>query len=308
MIFQEPVICRTPKYVVDTGKLEKPVKVALTNDWHVSKIVSEKQLRFLEKKLKKIKPDVILIQGDLFDTPWSLDNEKLVSALKKEMKLCAEIAETIMIIGNHDQIEPAHPAPKNHKEFESWQRPDTIRDWQKICKEVGVKLLLDDWVEIRGVRIFGFFEDPECFYTKPGARRGENYDAMKEKIRNLSKDGKLKARDGKVQWFVSHAPMSDSLEMEELKDFDVFSFGHTHGGCVPVGIDYVVDLLGVHGGIVAPFLKWFPRKYMRGRELLPNKAHLIINSGMVMTQDSAPKWLHYINFLKAAEITEVIVK
>jgi len=96
--------------------------------------------------------------------------------------------------------------------------------------------------------------------------------------------------------------------MKELRKFDVFSFGHTHGGCVPVGADFVVDALGLHGGIVAPFLKWFPKRFMRGREILPNKASFIVNTGMVMTQNSAPKLLQYVNFLKAAEVTEVVVK
>ena len=55
-------------------------------------------------------------------------------------------------------------------------------------------------------------------------------------------------------------------------------------------------------------MKWFPTRFMRGREIVKGGASYIVNTGMVMTQDSAPKILHYANFLKAAEVTEVVVK
>ena len=87
MFLKEPVVCRVPKYIVKTGKLKTPVKVALTGDWHISKIVSNRQYDILENRLGKMQPDVIILQGDLLDTPSGLDDEKLVRALKKRMKL-----------------------------------------------------------------------------------------------------------------------------------------------------------------------------------------------------------------------------
>jgi len=283
------------------------VKVALTGDWHVSRIVSDKQYRFLKDKLHKIKPDVIVLQGDLFDTPSALDDGKLVRALQKRMKLCAKIAPTVLVLGNHDQIAPVHQPPLSYADYLTRVRRGAVTEWRRICRETGVKLLDDKWLEVRGLCIFGFMQGPEIYYCKPG-EKGENYPAMRKKLRELALEEVMKPKDGKVNWFAAHAPIGGLYRMRELGKFDAFSFGHTHGGCVPVGVDWVVDALGGHGGIVAPFMKWFPSRYMRGCEVLKNGANYIVNTGMVMTQDSAPKILQYANFLKAAEVTEVIVK
>ncbi len=306
MFFKEPVFCRTPKYEIKCPDIKSPMKIALTNDWHISRIVSDKQYRFLKNKLKKMRPDVIILQGDLFDAPKSFDETKLVASLKKSMKTCAKIAPTVMVLGNHDQVEPAYKPPMSHAEYLSRAREGVIDEWRQLCKDCNVKLLIDDWFEVKGLRIFGMLQDSEMYYCKPG-KKGENISAMRKHIKELDRGGVLKFKRGKVHWLAAHAPINRLYTMPELSGFDVFSFGHTHGGCVPILADLIVDALGWHGGIVAPFLKWFPSRYMRGREILKNGASYIVNTGMVMTQDSAPKPLHYVNFLKSAEITEVVI-
>ena len=309
MFLKEPVFCRITKYTVDTGKLETPVKVAITGDWHVSRIVSDKQCKLLKEKLSKIRPDVIILQGDLLDAPAELNDGKMVRALTKRMRICTKIAPTVMVLGNHDQADLMHTPPRDYAEYMANVPKGVVTDWRQICRETGVMLLNDKWFEVKGLRIFGFLQGPEIYYCKPHqGKRAENFALMKKKIRELGLEGAFTAKDGKVSWFVAHAPINDSYRMRELKDFEVFSFGHTHGGCVPVGLDYIIDALGGHGGLIAPFKTLFPPRFMRGREVMKSGASYIVNTGMVMTQDSAPKPLQYMNFLKAAEITEVIVK
>ena len=304
MFLKEPIVCRKLIYEIKNANIKTPVRVALTNDWHVSKIVSDKQYQMLKKKFLEIKPDVIILQGDLFDTPNSFDDVKLVAELKRRLKMCVKIAPTVMVLGNHDQIEPTHKTPKSHVDFVKRVRSGVIEEWRSLCKECGVKLLLDEWFEIKDLRIFGMLQDPEMFYVAPG-KKGENISMMHRHIQELSHEGALKFKSGKVHWFATHAPINDLYKMRELSGFDAFSFGHTHGGCVPILIDVIVDACGGHGGIIAPFSKWFPTKHMRGREKLKNGTNYIVNTGMVMTQNSAPELLHYINFLKSAEVTEV---
>ena len=303
MLFLEPLFCRKPIYDISGLDLKGPVKVALTGDWHVSKIVSDKQRNFLKNRLRQIQPDLIILQGDLFDTPDSLRDVKLASELKKGLKVCTELAPTVMVLGNHDQVRPSHKAPSSREDYKTRVDTDAVNEWRKLCRETGVKLLLDEWFEVKGLRVFGFLQDFEAYYIKPGAK-GENYSVMEQKIKQLSKDGVLDKKEGKIDWFVAHAPINELYKMKELAGFKVFSFGHTHGGCFPLGIDLVADKLGFHGGIVAPFSKWFPMRYMRGRKQYDD-SHFIVNTGMVLSQYSAQLPLRYINFLKAAEITEV---
>ena len=307
MIFCEPLFCRKPTYEIDGRGTNGEVKVALTNDWHLSRITSSKQRKFLKSRLEQIRPDVIILQGDLFDTPKSFLDSELVMELKKSMQLCAKIAPTVMVVGNHDQMLARRGQAKSHAEFLAQVFPNVMGEWRRICRETGVKLLVDSWFEIKGLRIFGFYQDPEAYYAEPHVKN-ENYAEMKRKIRQLARDGELEFKDGKTHWFVAHAPINDLYRMKELRGFDVFSFGHTHGGCVPMGADWLEDLCGGHWGLIAPMKKIFPARFMRGREKLKNGASYIVNSGMVAMQESAPRPLHYLNWLKPAEVTEVIIR
>jgi predicted MPP superfamily phosphohydrolase len=307
MFLKEPIVCRKPKYEITGTELKAPVKVALTGDWHVSRIVSDKQRWVLERKLREIRPDMIVLQGDSFDTPDAFNDSRLVSKMKKSLKSCVKIAPTVMVLGNHDQVRPMHKPPVSHTEYISRVRKGVIEEWRRTCKECGVKLLMDGWFEVKGLRIFGMLQDSEAYYCGPN-KKGENLAEMRRHIKELGQEGALKFKPGKVHWFATHAPIKELYKMPEIKGFDILSFGHTHGGCVPILADLVVDACGGHGGIVAPFMKWFPKRFMRGREILPSGASFIVNTGMVMTQDSAPKPIHYVNFLKAAEITEVVIR
>ncbi|MBQ1528396.1 metallophosphoesterase [Candidatus Saccharibacteria bacterium] len=306
MIFREPIFCRKPIYRIDAG-LKTPVKVALTGDWHISRIVTERQREFLRQKLGKIKPDVIILQGDLFDTAQSFLDSELVAELKKSMRLCAKIAPTVMVPGNHDQMLAERWRSRSRAEFMSRVFPDVVGEWRKVCRETGVKLLTDSWFEVKGLRIFGFYQDPEAYYAE-SPRKSENIAEMRRKIKQLDREGVLKFKEGKAHWFAAHAPINELYRMKELKGFKVFSFGHTHGGCVPVGADLVVDACGGHGGLIAPMKRILPARFMRGREIVNNEASYIVNAGMVALQESAPKPLQYFNWLKAAEVTEVRVK
>ena len=308
MILKEPIFCRKPVYEVKAG-LKEPVKVALTGDWHVSYIVSKKQRKLMAEKLREIRPDVIILQGDLFDTPKSFLDSTLTAELKKTLELCAKIAPTVMVLGNHDQLLARHGSPKTHSDFLSRVWPGAVSEWRKICRETGVKLLVDDWFEIKGLRIFGFYQDAETYYLAPGATvRTEDFKRMKRAVKELASEDMLKPKEGKAHWFAAHAPIGELYRMKELRSFDVFSFGHTHGGCVPIGLDVLEDLCGGHWGLIAPFKRLFPARFMRGREIVNGKASYIVNTGMVMTQECAPKPLQYLNFLKAAEVTEVVVR
>ena len=303
MNFREPIFCRKPVYRVKAG-LKTPVKVALTGDWHISRIVTEKQRRFLKQRLSQIKPDVISLQGDLLDTAASFLDSELTIELKKSLRLCAKIAPTVMVIGNHDQMMTGRGHIRSRAEYFSRVFPDVVGEWRKVCRETGVKLLVDSWFEVKGLRIFGFYQEPEAYYAEPKTKH-ENYAAMRKKIRQLDREGVFKFKEGKAHWFVAHAPIDELYRMKELSGFKVFSFGHTHGGCVPIGVDVVEDACGGHWGLVAPMKKILPERFMRGREVVKGGASYIVNSGMVAMQESAPKPLQYLNWLKAAEVTEV---
>ncbi|MBR2587164.1 metallophosphoesterase [Candidatus Saccharibacteria bacterium] len=304
MFLKEPIFCRKPVYTLELDHLADPLTIALTGDWHVSDIVTEKQLSFLKSRLTAISPDLIILQGDLFDTPISLNSSRLCLKLKQSLTACAKIAPTVMVLGNHDQVEPVHSAPSSLADYNSRIKKDALTNWRRLCRESGVKLLLNSWFEIGSLRIFGFLQGPEAYYQRPG-KKGENFSAMKRSLRELDQAGILTKKPGYVHWFAAHAPINNLYSLPALKSFDVFSFGHTHGGALPLGLDLLADAVHFHGGIIAPFGRWFPSREMRGKETLKTGASLIVNTGMVLAQASAPAYLQNLNFLKAAEVTEI---
>ncbi|MBR3257292.1 metallophosphoesterase [Candidatus Saccharibacteria bacterium] len=277
---------------------KKHMSVALIGDLHINPASSEKQLGFLKKHLGEIRPDLVIIHGDLVDSAEYIDDKKCRKMLIRELKTCSEVAKTVGVLGNHDIVLASALKGRKKKKPEFFSEAE--EKWKKIFNEAGAKLLVDEWFEMGKLRIFGFFQDEKCLVK--GEKAQGNFLEIRKKIELLKKDRKLTTEAGKVNWFVSHIPIEELVSMKELKGFELFSFGHTHGGCVPVGVDRIVDKIGWNGGVISPRKKLFPKKQTRGVEILPNRARVIVNSGMTGIGTTAYLPFQYLNPLKAAEI------
>ena len=66
----------------------KSIKVMVTGDWHISPIISENQANFLQEAVTQAEPDVILLQGDIVDSPTELERE---TSLKKVAKRTTDL-------------------------------------------------------------------------------------------------------------------------------------------------------------------------------------------------------------------------
>lgn len=308
----EPKVLKIRRHEI-LAPVARPLTVALTGDWHISEIVSAKQRGMLQRAFRKIKPDLIVVLGDMVDSPKALSDERLREQLVKTLALCASFAPTVAVLGNHDVV-----APGKKKIFKRRQRT-TFEDFRKqrvldgatekfreVCAEAGVTLLIDEWFEFENLRLLGMYEDEKCFFVD--GHWGENMAERERHLARLAKNGKLAPNEGKVNWLVNHAPLGDLAYSELLKDFMVQSYGHTHGGSLMLGVDFLVDKFGSTGGVFGPFGKIFPRKQMRGAERLPNGGKLIVNTGMVFVHACEPKPLQYLNFTKAAEVTAISIR
>lgn len=273
-----------------------PVKVMLTGDWHISPIVSERQEQFLKDAISKTKPDIIIVQGDLVDSPTELKRETSLKKLMRELKLCAKAAPTVVVMGNHDFITPINPI-EVRKDF-------SIERFKILCDKCGVKLLLDDWLELKGIRIFGAFQNEGGVIKKLKSGRYIYRECPREFQKELEQHDFSSLKDDKVNWFAAHAPLFSPKIIELLQSFDVLSFGHTHGGIVPKGLDETFEKLHIHGGLYSAGRMPFPRK-VRGAWKEKQGSFVVINSGMVGAQFCAPRMLQNMNFVKAAEVNLV---
>ena len=276
----------------------EPLKVMVAGDWHISPIISEKQFDDIKEAVVQADPDVIILQGDLVDSPVELRRETSLKKLVRELKLCAAVAPTILVLGGHDYITPTKP-PKIMLE-------SSLHLWEKVCKRCGVQLLVNEWCEpVPGLKIFGQFQDPRCIVQENRDGEMKYKDSPKGFLENLQ-DAEDEIKSGldekSVLWFAAHAPLLNKEVIEQLRPFDVASFGHTHGGAVPLGLDEVFDRLHLHRGLISPDYLPLPRR-ARGVMPISDSTMLVINPGMVATHFCDPKFFQNLNFLKAAEIS-----
>ncbi len=272
------------------------IKVMVTGDWHISPIISERQAEYLREAVEVIQPDAIVLQGDIIDSPMELKRETSVEKLIRELKICSDAAPTMMVLGSHDFITPTRP-PKMMKNF-------ALDTWKKICKKCNVKLLLNESYEpIPGVEFFGLFQDERCILTldKNGNLR---HGARPEGFLEILCEQKFKLDPKKINWFVTHAPLFSEEAIDILSEFDIASFGHTHGGIVPRGLDEIYARLGIHSGLVGTNFKPFPR-FVRGAKIINGSTLILINPGMTGAQFCTPRFFQNMNFVKAAEVSVV---
>ena len=117
-------------------------------------------------------------------------------------------------------------------------------------------------------------------------------------------DDELEKKFDGVTWFASHAPLLNDQVIEKLSSFDIASFGHTHGGIVPLGLDELFDKLNWHFGLISANHKPFPRN-VRGVKAISDSTFLAVNPGMVGTHFCVSRPLQNMNFVKAAEVSVI---
>lgn len=296
MKLNEPTVLKIRKHTVISKKKVPEITVMVTGDWHISPIISSRQTDFLKEAVELAQPDVIVLQGDIVDSPAELKRDTSLKKLKRELKICSQVAPTMMVLGSHDFIMPVSPA-KVMKE-------SSLSVWKKVCKECNVKLLLDESYEpIPDVVFYGMFQDERIIIglDENGQKYHENSaESFAKKLESVDFD--LDAQ--KFNWLVTHAPLLSRKAIKELSDFDMASFGHTHGGIVPRGLDEVFDKLGFNFGLISTKLKPLP-PLARGMKTVGESTLVLINSGMTGAQFCAPKFAQKLNFIKATEVSVV---
>ncbi len=295
MNLHEPNTLKVRLHSITLNRDIATTKVMIAGDWHISPIVSDRQYHYLKEALEATQPDVIILQGDLIDSPTELKRETSLKKLIASLRLCVKAAPTVLVLGSHDYITPTNPA-RIMKDF-------ALPFWRKICQKTGVKLLCDEWYETPKIRIFGAFQNEKCMITEKQKFR-DNPRAFYRQVKDYDFSP---VNDKKINWFAAHAPYLIKETAEKLSIFDILSFGHTHGGIVPKGLDEIFAKLHIHRGLISPNRMPLPR-HSRGVFRTSQSTFALINPGMVGAQFCAPKIGQSLNFIKAAEISLVEIK
>jgi uncharacterized protein len=228
-------------YTETTDKVEAPIRMLVLSDLH-STIYGDKQEELI-KAIRKQKPDIILLVGDIADDGKPIEGtQQLLSVIGTEYPC-------YYVTGNH----------------EYWSgKIDSIKD---IIRSYGVTILEGDTEVIKvgnqELRLGGV-DDPDGFGDKSYNVDHGNSETWQEQFDAC----KAEAGDDIYSVLLSHRP--ELTEQYRDSGFDLVLAGHAHGGQVRIP--------GILNGLYAPNQGYFP-KYAGGRYEL-GQTVMIVSRGL----------------------------
>ena len=234
----------TVKYQIESDKIERPFTIGMVSDLH--NVVFGEKNRNLLKKIREIKPDLLVIPGDLVLGKPDASLKKPEDFLREAVK----IAPVFYAPGNHEQRMKLYPKVYGTEYL----------GYEKRVQRMGVKILENrtETVQLKGqpVAVSGL-EIPYEYYLKR-----EKKLEKKDLVKLVGKPDK-----DCFQILLAHTPKYARTYLEWGGDL-IFS-GHYHGG---------MARLPILGGVISPDWKLFPR-YCRG-EFSQNGGSLIVGAGL----------------------------
>ncbi len=177
------------------------LKIVHLSDIHYGSIIFEEQLENIVNKVNELKPDIVVLTGDLIDERINYNQEQIINQLKKIEAKLGKYA----ISGNHDK---------------------PIDDYNYIIKESGFKSL-DNTYELiyansnQPIIISGISSNYE-----ENSNIGIKTEQFDKYISNL------KADEIKPIYSILLIHEPDFIDNLNLNNYDLILAGHSHGGQV----------------------------------------------------------------------------
>lgn len=196
-------------------------KIVQLTDIH--SIKSEKQIIQIINKIKKQKPDIICITGDLIDS----GNYASQKSAKKEKKIITPEKLTIKFVHELLEITDVYYVYGNH-EMMLLDFPET-NEFKVALEEAGVKILNNKieylYKENSKIKLIGL-QDPATLYKDE--KYSELEGSSSEKAREILED--LYLQDSSEEFTILMAHRPECFETYVSYNIDLILSGHTHGG------------------------------------------------------------------------------
>lgn len=190
-----------------TASIQQPVKIAWLTDLQLGTHKKDKWLEKIIVKLDKIKPDLILLGGDLIDNEGTFEDE---SQYFEPLRKLVGHYPIYYLMGNHEY--GIGGASRGHPE---WQTGDRSEDLIKKMNELGISPLRNQLI------CLNIKNQPLCIFGADDFwGRSVNFDELK----NWNQSTPL--------IFATHNPDAIKLWPANIKNPDLALAGHTHGGQV----------------------------------------------------------------------------
>ncbi len=215
--FFNGLVVNTHKLTTDKLHKKDSIRIVLITDLH-SHIYGKNQSK-LVSLIKKQKPDIIALAGDIVDDVAPIEGAKqFLIGIKG-------LAPTYYVSGNH----------------EYWS--NDIKNIKALLKKYNVNVLENNYqsISIRNSNLI------ICGVDDPEVMRYENNNSnYREEIYNSF----LELKD-KPQYKILLAHRPELIELYKESSFDLVLSGHAHGGQVRIPL--------ILNGLLAPNQGWFPK-------------------------------------------------
>lgn len=259
-------------YIKKTSKIKKEVTCFLISDLHYFKPKDLKKYQFILEELHKIKPNYLIIAGDLLDSSKVIHETLFINFLK-----ACSLETTILIgIGNHDitYLQGKETLYDRNKEF-----------WKQLNKIKNVFVLDNAKYETEEICIHGITLPYNYYYG--------NLDINKFLNQYLEK-----LNSQKLNILLIHD--AGSIFNYNIDSYDMILSGHTHNEMVPKLLEPIFK----NRGLISPSKRLFPKK-IRGRFPIGN-AEAIISGGI--TKLSKRSQLNIFDYFWKHELTIITLK
>ena len=282
------------KYIINSDKIDKDIKICLFADIHYSKIFKIKKFDLIKKSLINNKPDYICIPGDLLDLKNIYDDKNKLDIFLSFFKDISLIAPVYISLGNHD-------LNKSKGEF--------YKKWlNELDKIDNINILYNSFIEVNNIRFIGFNPSLKYYFDKKKNRKDENELVF---IKEFN-DNMTNYNNDKLNILLCHSPVcifnTNVIDyVKSIKNMKLIVCGHMHNGLVFRFIDKIIKN---NVGLIAPNKTLFPNNARGIKEVNidGNDISMVITGGITKIQESAPKILRFGDYLFSPQIDYIVIK
>lgn len=279
---------KTKTDIIYNNYLKKDITIVHISDIHFSINTKFKVLDKISNEIRKIKPDYIMITGDLIDEPSITNDKKKIKELLTFLSNIAKISKVFVSLGNHDIF-----------------TDDDIKFFNKINDLYNIYILNNKSYQDEYVYVTGFTLPYNYYYNITGnesPRILANYlDDFKKLINKLPKN------TFKIALIHSPICLTDKIVVDRLHEYDLILSGHTHNGMVPDMLEFIFPK---NRGIISPRKGLFP-EIARGKieQNVDNKIMtIIINGAITKLSNRSGLIFRNLNFLYNKSVNKIIIK
>ena len=264
------------------NNIKNDIKVLLLSDIHFSKKVKNKKLDMITKYINRIKPNYILISGDIVDSVDIINNliekERLVNWIKN----ISSNRKVIISLGNHELYKNKY----NDSRY-IWEENYDLSFFESLNNFDNIYVLNNNKYEDEYIYVVGITNSFTYYIDEKN-----NYDIFMNELYNVESICK-NLDNNKIKFVLIHTPLflCNKEVVDFLSEFDYFVSGHMHNGCVP---PILYEIWKSDRGIVSPGFSFFNHNE---RNILKYKKDKLIVNGAVTTFHECAGIFEKFNFL-----------